>query len=300
MLRKTQHIASMDLDDYDPYRACDRDECMPAEQWVSVVLACDCGCGIERQGAVCKKGRCWGTSACVIGVPLVFQVLVNTLCSGHHDGSETPVRTSEQDSVRVIPHPTMRRWLELQSGSHAILPSEIPIFNMHDFRELCIIRPSDATLNISTSALCSESLGVFSKYAIYEARVPHISSVVMLNKGSMCTPVMLVRFCMVVTNGDMTRVGIRGSLVRYVISHLEATGTEIGHHTDDLDAFVFNRSRYTVFRRAPGEQTRGSRMVSAWVSMYIVPRHQANDSLQIVVHAIDAPEFEATPVVHST
>lgn len=205
--------------------------------------------------------------------------------------SATPVEAddsqrSSRKGVYVLPSPPLKRWLREQS--HIWSDEHVDMMTEEQFARVFSIRKSDWVFQVSECDTNAPTMRDITLSLSKEFMVSASSRVIMIYFGDMRSHVVRVEGCVLTEQLPDPGLGIRGSIVRHVISTLEMKGFRMAYRADDSESFCTSRLELTERCRQHIAGPRFHRLVTVWLSMVLEPAGVRDAmKLRILAHGID-------------
>jgi hypothetical protein len=247
--------------------------------------------------AWCTK-ECLGKEELPECVPGYYQVV--SPVSRESSRSGTPVEPDSpkqpgRRGVYVLPSPPLKRWLWEQTR---VKPEEDEnILTVEQFKDAFTIRRSDWIFLFAEVPMVSPSMAKIGHALTQSHSITLDSQVIMIYAADMRSPVVKVDGCLATAeNGG--KLGVRSSLVRYIISTASYKGMKVSTRPDDMEAYCVSRVETSDECNAELAKVEGRKTVSVWVTFVVEPGHvDGTATLRVLAHALsDSSERSTTSV----
>lgn len=172
-----------------------------------------------------------------------------------------------------------------------------PLMTEEQFEDTFTVRRSDWIFQFSEYPVVSPSMRGIKVALAENHEITPDSQVIMVYMVShpwrvtdMRSPVVRLDGSLAAAEGGGT-VGIRSSLIRYIISTLSVKGIKVPMNRDDTEAYC--KSRVELSRNCKGyvEHVEGRKTVSVWASFVLDPSEvEGKTKLRVLAHAISGQE----------
>lgn len=242
--------------------------------------------------------ECIGTRRIPTPVPRYYQRV--SLGSRESSRSGTPVepdsprlgssprlngspRLPGRGNVYVLPSPPLKRWLRDQGKTHT--DDAVDFVTEEEFERMFTIRRSDWIFQFSEYPLSSPSMTRIGRSLLDTYNLHGESQLLMIYFSDARSPVAKIEGCRAAEGGGT--VGIRGSLLRYMILTLSYKGIKVKANADDTEAYCMSRVECSPRCLSAMKDIRTPFASAAWVSFVLEPSEKVGTArLRVLAHAL--------------
>lgn len=192
-------------------------------------------------------------------------------------------RLSGRGSVYVLPSPPLKRWLRDQSRTST--DDVIDFMTEEQFERMFTIRRSDWIFQFAELPIDSPSIEKIRQCMLESYNPKKGSQLLMIYSSDARSAVVKIDGCHVAEGGDT--VGIRGSLLRYIILTLSYRGIRVRPSADDAEPYCESRVERGPRCLETMRNATVSLTTAAWASFLLEPPERGDMvKLRILVHAL--------------
>lgn len=192
-------------------------------------------------------------------------------------------RTPKRRSIYVLPPLSLKKWLRDQTWAPA--DEQEGRMSEKEFEALFVIRRSDWIFQFSEVPADSPATAKMIKSMASAYNLATDSQLLMIYMSDLRSPVVKIEGCRVAE--DRTTIGVRASLLRYIILGLSYKGIRVQGNSDDALAHCISRVECAPKCKTMINERPSTDIASAWISFVLEPIKNADTvNLKVLAHAI--------------